>query len=417
MATPFRHRDFALLWSAGLISITGDWMLVVAVPVAVLGITGSSAATAAAFAAVLLPRVFAAPIAGVLVDRWDRRHAMVGAGLLQALLVLPLTTVDRKGDLWIVIATTFAMGCVAQVISTAENALLPTLVDNGERGRANSLNVLNNNLARLIGPALGGVLTASLGLKSVAALDAATFLAAAGLVFLVRTRENPDLPTAHFWVDLRTGLAEVRANRTLRVMFVFLAIVSFGEGVMGTMLVVFVGRALDGGPRDLGWIVSAQAVGGIAGGLLGGVIGDRVPPRLLIGMGSVALGLGDLVIFNYPHWYPRVWPALVLMGLVGVPSALANAGMMTVLQTSVDDRLRGRVFGAGLTVMALLALCGTATCAALGDRFGPVALLNIQGIGMTVGGVFVLFALRTVTAVSGVTPATQRTSATAGRTA
>jgi MFS family permease len=422
MATPFRHRDFALLWTAGLISITGDWMLMVAVPVTVLGITGSSAATAASLAAALLPRVVAAPVAGVLVDRWDRRHALIGAALIEALLVLPLMTVDRAGDLWIVVVTTFATGCVAQVLTTAENALLPTLVEDGERARANSLNVLNNNLARLVGPAVGGVLTASFGLKAVAALDAATFLAAAGLVVLVRTRRpraKAEVTTAgaaaRFWSDLKGGLAVVPTVPVVRVMFVFLAIVSFGEGVMGTMLVVFVERALDGGPRDLGWIVAAQAIGGIAGGLLGGVIGDRVPPRLLTGLGAVALGVGDLVIFNYPHWYVGVWPALVLMAAVGVPAALLNAGLMTMLQTSVDDRLRGRVFGAALTVMALVALCGTATCAALGDRLGPVTLLNIQGVGMLVGGIYVLRALRP--AISGVTPATQRTSTTAGRTA
>lgn len=395
-------------------------MLTVAVPITVLSLTGSSAATAAAFAAVLLPRVVAAPIAGVLVDRWDRRHALIGASLVQMLLVLPLVTVDRAGDLWIVVATTFAGGCVAQVVMTAENALLPTLVHADETARANALNVLNNNLARLVGPAVGGVLAASAGLAAVAALDAATFLAAAGLVALVRhraaVRETAETGTAlaRFWLDLRTGLAAVPANPALRVLFVFLAIVSFGEGVMGAMIAVFVERTLDGGPRELGWLVAAQAVGGIAGGLVGGLFADRLPPRLLIGVGTIALGVGDLVIFNYPRWYGGTWPALVLMAAVGVPSALSNAGMMTTLQRAVDDRLRGRVFGAALTVMALVALCGTATSAVLGDRLGPVTLLNVQGIGMVVGGVWVLVALRA--AVSGVTPATQRTPATAGRT-
>jgi MFS family permease len=188
MSTPLRHRDFALLWTAGLIAITGNWLLTIAVPITVLSLTGSSAATAASFAAVLLPRVAAAPVAGVLVDRWDRRRALVGASLLQSVLVLPLVTVDRPGDLWIVIAMIFTSGCVAQVTITAENALLPTLVDADETGRANSLNVLNNSLARLVGPAIGGVLTASHGLSAVAALNAATFLAAAGLVALVRRR-------------------------------------------------------------------------------------------------------------------------------------------------------------------------------------------------------------------------------------
>jgi MFS family permease len=197
------------------------------------------------------------------------------------------------------------------------------------------------------------------------------------------------------------------------VIFVFLAIISLGEGVMGVMIVVFAQRTLDGGPRELGWIVAAQAVGGVAGGLLGGVIGDRVPARWLVGLGTVVMGVGDLLIFNYPRWYPELWPALVLMAAVGVPAALLMAGVMTVLQTSVPDALRGRVFGAALTVMSLIGLCGTGLAAALGDRLGPVTLLNVQGVGLVTGGLFVIAALRP--ALSGVTPATERTLMSAGR--
>jgi MFS family permease len=197
------------------------------------------------------------------------------------------------------------------------------------------------------------------------------------------------------------------------VIFWFLAIISLGEGVMGVMIVVFTGRTLGGGARELGWIVAAQAVGGVLGGLLGSVIGDRVGARWLVGIGTVVMGVGDLVIFNYPRWYPEVWPALVLMAVVGVPAALIMAGVMTVLQRSVDDGLRGRVFGAALMVMSLVALVGTGVASALGDRLGPVTLLNVQGVGLVAGGLYVLGALRT--AVSGVTPATERTLATAER--
>jgi MFS family permease len=239
------------------------------------------------------------------------------------------------------------------------------------------------------------------------------------MIALVRTRRSTAAPdgsaagVGRVWADLRTGLAVIRATRPLRVIFWFLAIISVGEGVMTVMIVVFAQRTLHGGPRELGWIVAAQAVGGIAGGLLGSVIGDRVPPRWLIGPGTVAMGVGDLVIFNYPRWYPEVWPALPLMAVVGVPAALIMAGVLTVLQTSVADDLRGRVFGAALTVMSLVGLVGTGIASALGDRLGPVTLLNVQGIGLVAGGLFVIAALRP--ALSGVTAATERTLTPAGR--
>jgi MFS family permease len=253
--------------------------------------------------------------------------------------------------------------------------------------------------------------------------DAATFLVAALMIALVGARCPADRATGgaavtepgarRVWADLRTGLAVIRAIRRLRVIFVFLAIVSLGEGVMSVMIVVFTQRTLHGGVRELGWITAAQAIGGIAGGLLGGVLGDRVPARWLVGLGTVLLGVGDLMIFNYPRWYPELWPALVLMAAVGVPAALIMAGVLTVLQTSTVDALRGRVFGAALTVMSLVGLVGTGVAAALGDRLGPVALLNVQGLGLVAGGLFVIAALRP--ALSGVTPATERTLMAAGR--
>jgi MFS family permease len=84
MKAPLRHRDFALLWIAGLISITGNWMLYVAVPITVLQMTGSSAATGTAFLATLLPRILVGPVAGVFVDRWSRRRALIVANLASA---------------------------------------------------------------------------------------------------------------------------------------------------------------------------------------------------------------------------------------------------------------------------------------------------------------------------------------------
>lgn len=119
------------------------------------------------------------------------------------------------------------------------------------------------------------------------------------------------------------------------------------------------------------------------------------------------------MIFNYPRWYPEIWPALVLMAVVGVPAALLMAGVMTMLQTAVANESRGRVFGAALTVMSLVGLVGTVVASVLGDRLRPVTLLNVQGVGLVAGGVYVFTALRP--AVSGVTPATERTLMPAGR--
>ena len=96
MLATLRQRDFALLWFGGLISIMGDWMLLVALPIYVYGLTGSALATGAMFAAGLLPNVILGSVAGVFVDRWDRKRTMVAANLLMAVSLLPLLVAPRR---------------------------------------------------------------------------------------------------------------------------------------------------------------------------------------------------------------------------------------------------------------------------------------------------------------------------------
>ena len=162
-----RQRNFALLWFGSLISITGDWMLLVALPIYVFRLTGSALATGAMFAAGLLPNVLFGSVAGVFVDRWDRRRTMVIANLLLTISILPLLIVPTTGLLWVVYAVAFVQSCVGIFNEPAENSLLPRLVEGEHLVAANSLNAMNNNIARLAGPALGGLVVGWLGLAGV----------------------------------------------------------------------------------------------------------------------------------------------------------------------------------------------------------------------------------------------------------
>ncbi|HYJ71885.1 MAG TPA: MFS transporter, partial [Actinomycetota bacterium] len=123
-----RRRDFGLLWSGGLISETGDWFLLVGLPVWVLQVTGSSLVTATVFLVGLLPGLVVGPLAGVLVDRWDRRRTLVAVSLAQAASLLPLLAVDGRGDLWIVYAVTFGYGLLTYLTSACGSGLIKDLV-------------------------------------------------------------------------------------------------------------------------------------------------------------------------------------------------------------------------------------------------------------------------------------------------
>ena len=134
-----RRRDFGLLWVGGLVSETGDWLLLVGLPVWVLELTGSSLVTASVFLVGLLPSLVVGPLAGVLVDRWDRRRTLVAVSLAQAAFLLPLLGVDGRGDLWVVYLVTAVEAALGQLNDPARNALVPSLVTGDDLVSANAL--------------------------------------------------------------------------------------------------------------------------------------------------------------------------------------------------------------------------------------------------------------------------------------
>ena len=179
-----RRRDFALLWTGGLVSVAGDWMLAVVLPYVVYAETGSTLATAGMTVAELVPGIVLGSFAGVWVDRWELRRLLVAANLLQALTVGLLLLGDLPGDLALVFVVAAGQSALAAFSQPAETALLPRLVGPEELVAANALNVLNNRLGRLAGLPLGSLLYAAGGLGVVVVVDALTFVVAAGLVAL-----------------------------------------------------------------------------------------------------------------------------------------------------------------------------------------------------------------------------------------
>ena len=190
-----RRRDFGLLWTGGLVSDTGDWLLLIGLPLYVLQVTGSSLGTAAVFIAGLLPTPVVGPLAGVLADRWDRRRTLVVTSLAQAALLLALLAVHGRDQLWIVYLVTAAEAALAQLFDPAKNALLPSLAEPDQLVSANALLGLNVNLGRLLGSSLGGVVMVTAGLRGVVIGDAVSFLVGAALIAWMRARPAVPAPT------------------------------------------------------------------------------------------------------------------------------------------------------------------------------------------------------------------------------
>lgn len=409
MLAVLRQRNFGLLWFGGLISLTGDWMLRIALPAYVFELTQSTLATGAMFIAGTLPSLLLGSVAGVFVDRWDRQRTMVILNLLHAVGLLPLLLVRSTDLLWLVYMVAFAQSVLTQFFDPAENALLPNLVGEENLFSANSLNALNNNLARLIGPTLGGAVAIGLGLPWVVLIDAGSFLTAALLIGLIRQPKRAATATSQpvaalsfmaIWRDLLAGLQLILRERLVTILFAIAAITAVGEGVISVLFIPFVTRVLGGEALELGWLMSAQAIGGLLGGVIIARLGTRIKPRALLGLSSIVFGLIDLAIFNYPAFFPGIAIALVLFVMVGLPSAAFGASYSTLLQSIVEDEYRGRIFGALNTTFALLMLGGMGLASVAGDVLGIVPVINIQGYGYVLAGVLALALLRRVQMIS-----------------
>lgn len=403
MLATLRHRDFALLWVAGLISVAGDFALMIALTLHAYALTGSAIATGGVFAATLIPSVLLGSFAGVFVDRWDRKRTMVTADLARAALLLPLLTVVSADQLWLLYGVRAATGIVGLFFQPAESALLPRLVGEEQLVSANALNALNNNLGRLVGPALGGALYAGGGLTTVIVVDAATFAISATLIAAIRADARPDAgggsaDGASAWAraagEWLAGLRLIRRDRALRTIVLASGIGMLGEGAFSVGFTPLVIDVLQGGAAGAGILSSAQAIGGLAAGAVVARAALTASPRLLFTGGMIGLGFTDLGVANagtlVPPGATAVIAASAFMLLAGFPVVAMSSARHGLLQMLTTDAFRGRVFGALVAVHGLAILVGLGVGGLAIEVVGVVLVVSVGAAMSIMGGVFAL---------------------------
>jgi MFS family permease len=406
--------DLRLLLGAGLVSMSGDRVLSVGLAYSIYALTGSTLASAAALLSAYLPQVVVGSVAGVLVDRWDRKRTMVVTNLVLAAGLLPLLLVSGSQRIWLVYVVLALQSCVEVFFAPAEQALLPRVVDDADLVVANGLNGQVSNLARLLGSGAGGVVAAIGGIPAVAVVDVVSFLVAALLVTRIRvdgrakvsmdqTDHDASLDTAEvvrgrlgaLTDEWREGLRTVLTERVVSTLVIALLITSTGEGIMGTLFAPYVRHVLHGSGQVYGVITGVQAIGGLAGGFVVAGVAQRWSPVAMVWIGSILFGLVDLAIFLYPLLWVNPWPAAAGMIVVGLPGAVTIAGTMTLFQRHTTDDRRGRVFSLMSLAQAGSVVVGSTLAGLLGGPTGIVPVLALQGAGYVVAGLLVLARLGT----------------------
>jgi MFS family permease len=358
--------DFRFLFAGNLISGLGSWLLVVAVPYQVFRLTGSTAATGLTLAAESVPALLVGPVAGVFVDRWDRRRLMITADLLRAVAVAGILLADRPDRLvWLYLAlVTENLGTV--FFRPAARARVPAVVGTGpELVSANSLLALNNGIVGLVGPPLGAVLLSLFGLSWLVLLDVASYLLSALLISLTSRVSMPRAVgrIGAVLAELGDGLRFVGREPVLRGLLLVSVTFFTANGVFTALLIPFMSTRFGNHPEVIGYLLSALGIGYLLGAPLAARLVRRRSPAVLLVLGQGGVGLCFVVLANAPI----AAVAIVAGGLAGLPGSLLLVTIETTIQRATPDPLRGRTGATFLTGSAFAELAGAligATCGA-----------------------------------------------------
>lgn len=383
----FRNPRFLKLWVGQGISFVGDAVSAVALVILVARITDSASAVGGILVARLLPTL-ASPLVGVLADRLDRRAILVLSDLSRAILVFGLVFVR---DVTILYLLAFLFGIARTFFNPTVRAAFPGVVGDGDLTRANALISGTFSVSLAVGPALGGLLVATVGVNAAFVLDAATYLVSAALLSRIPLSVPERSEEAGFVRELKSGLSYLGGACVPLAIVIgaFLTILTANATVPAEIFLAK--ETFDAGNAGYGLLVSLWGGGMVLGSAVMAVAGNRVSliPLYFLGIFATALALAGTGLA------PSFALALSLLAVAGVANGIDNVATDTILQEQVPDALLGRVF----SVRFLGYSAGEALAYPMGglivDTFGPQSTYLLAGAATAAVGflIFLVIAL------------------------
>jgi MFS family permease len=387
-----RSRNYRLFFGGQSVSLVGTWITRIATSWLVYRLTGSSLLLGLVGFCGQIPTLLLAPLAGVLVDRWDRHRILVVTQVLSMLQSGALAALTFAGVIAVphVLALQLAQGVINAFDTPARQAFVVRMVeDRADLPNAIALNSSMVNGSRVIGPSIGGVLIAAVGEGWCFALDALSYVAVIASLLAMRVpREERRRADTRILEELRQGLAYVRGFRPVRSVLLLLALVST-MGMPYTVLMPAVARTvLHGGPHTLGALMTASGLGALAGALY---LASR---ESVLGLGRVMVSAtatfgAGLVAFALSR---QLWLSLAVLPVVGAGFMVQMASANTIIQTVVPERLRGRVMAFYTMAFLGTAPIGSLIAGVAADRIGEQPTILLGGIACLAAAAW--FALR-----------------------
>jgi len=370
----FRHRNYRLYFFGQIISLTGTWMQSVAQSWLVYRLTGSASMLGMVGFASQFPVFLLAPVGGSFADSHPRRRSLIVvqvSAMILAVLLAALTFTNRI-ESWHIVLFASLLGVVSAFDIPIRQSFVVEMVGRDDLMNAIALNSSMMNGARIIGPAVAGVLVAAVGEAWCFLLNAISFLAVIVCLMMITVGNQP--PAEHPGARLDAiieGFRFVLRTRPIRALLILLGVVSLVGWPYQVLMPIFAAQILNGGPRGLGLLMGSSGIGALIGALL---LAGRQGVR---GLGDWVMlscaGLGvSLVFFAFSR---NFWVSMLLLLPVGFCGMVQMASSNTLIQAMVLDQFRGRVMAVYSMMFMGMSPIGALIAGLLANSLGaPLAI-------------------------------------------
>jgi MFS family permease len=383
-----RHRNFRLFFGGQSISLIGTWMTRVATSWLVYRLTKSSLLLGTVGFAGQIPTFLLAPLAGVIVDRIDRRKVLVWTQALAMVqsLALAWLTLSHRINVSEVLALSALQGVINAFDMPGRQSFMIRMVeDRADLSNAIAINSSMVNAARLLGPSLAGLLIAATNEGWCFLVDGVSYIAVIASLLMMRiTHDAPQHHGATMMDQLRQGWDYVAASLPIRNILMLFALISLMGWPFMVLMPIFAAQVLHGGPHTLGFLMGAVGVGSLVSAL--SLVVRRSVRGLLkiIPTGAALFGVG-LIAFGFSR---SIWLSIPMMFVTGFGMMQGVTTSNTILQTLVDEKMRGRVMSYYTMAFVGMAPFGSLMAGALAHAIGAPRTVIISGVACILGSVW-----------------------------
>ncbi|ABF41381.1 major facilitator superfamily (MFS) transporter [Candidatus Koribacter versatilis Ellin345] len=380
-------RNFQLFFAGQLISLIGTWMDNVAEAWLIYRLTGSSLKLGTVGFCSQIPVFLFAPLGGIVADRYNRHKIIIATQATSMVLagILAILTLTHRVQVWHVFLLAALMGVVNAFDIPARQAFLSDMVGRENLMNAIALNSSMFNGARIVGPAVAGILVASIGEGWCFGANSLSYIAVITGLLMMKLNLPVRIASGKSPLqDIVEGFQFVKEAAPIRTLLLLLGLVSLVGMPYSVLMPIFADHILHGGARGLGILMGATGVGALGGALTlalkNGLKGiSRIISYCAFGFGT------SLILFSFSRWF---WLSAALLIPVGYSMMVQMASSNTLLQSMTPDRLRGRVLAVYSMMFMGMAPFGALFAGAIAERIGAPWTVAVGGVACICGGLF-----------------------------